>query len=183
MSRVPRQHFPEDDPRREDVGAPVDRVADELLRRHVRRLAFERPGLRLRLARFGLRDPEVDELDLPVVRQKHVLRAHVAVDDLQRRAVVVRELVRIVEARQDLRQDAREHRRMDGPLALDHLVREAAERLSLEVLHDEEEGAVLFGHLERLDDVRVIETRGEARLVEEQVAVSDVLGGGRRACV
>ena len=40
--------------------------------------------LRLGEVHRRLRDPEVDELHPPVVGHEHVLRAHVAVDDVER---------------------------------------------------------------------------------------------------
>ena len=45
--------------------------------------------------------------------------------------------------------------------------REPGERLAVHVLHDEEELAVRRDDVERRDDVRVADARGEARLVEE----------------
>ena len=59
---------------------------------------------------------------------------------------------------------------MRGGNALPLLARranEARERLALDVVHDEEELALVGDDVERRHDVRVLDARGEARLVEE----------------
>ena len=80
-SAVARQDLVEHDAQREEVAAAVDRLAPGLLGRHVLELALQRAGLGLRGLRRGLRDAEVAELDVALVRDQDVLRRHVAVDE------------------------------------------------------------------------------------------------------
>jgi hypothetical protein len=101
-----------------------------------------------------------------VVRHEHVLRRDVAVHDAERGSVVIGELVGVVESGQGIGDDAQlgadgEHVPVPQPGA------DATERLSVQVLHDDEVLAIVLAHFVRLHDVRVIEARGEARLVEE----------------
>jgi hypothetical protein len=82
----------------EEIGASVDRIARGLLRRDVGELALEHAALRRARRARGLRDAEVDQLHLPVVGDERVLGAHVAVHDVQRRAVEIGQRVRVLEA-------------------------------------------------------------------------------------
>src|SRR6185312_153837 len=95
-----REHLPENDAGREDVRPPVDvLVAARLLRRHVRELALELPGARRRELARGARHAEVAQARATVHADEDVLRRDVAMDDAERVAVVVLELVRRVEPR------------------------------------------------------------------------------------
>src|SRR5690606_38654631 len=57
-----RQHLVHHDAEREDVAAPVERLAEDLLGRHVRVLAFDRAGARARVRAARLRDAEIEQL-------------------------------------------------------------------------------------------------------------------------
>ena len=92
------QELVEHDAAREDVAAPIDRQPAHLLRRHVAELALEDAGLGLGALARRLRDTEVDELDLTLERDEDVLRADVAVDEVQLLAALVALVVRVVEA-------------------------------------------------------------------------------------
>jgi hypothetical protein len=87
----PGEHLVEARPEREDVGAEVDRLAADLLGRHVaggphdelRAGAADGGDPRRDVARLrpDPRDPEVEDLRAAVVRQEDVLGLDVAVDD------------------------------------------------------------------------------------------------------
>ena len=97
--RTAGEHLVEQDAEGPDVGALVDRLAARLLRRHVGGGAEDEPGRgpgvgeggRLRqvparpaarsVAAPGLRETEVEDLDLALRRQLHVRGLQVAVDD------------------------------------------------------------------------------------------------------
>ena len=72
-----------------------------------RDLALEHALLRTRGSPGRLSDAKVDELDLPVVGHKHVLRAHVAMHDAEGRSVEVLELMSVGQAGQDISEDAK----------------------------------------------------------------------------
>ena len=57
-----REHLVHDDAEREDVAAAVERLAEDLLGRHVRVLALDRAGARPRVRAARLRDAEVEQL-------------------------------------------------------------------------------------------------------------------------
>ncbi len=103
------------------------------------------------------------------------MRGRVAVNDAERVAVDVDELVRVVQARQRLDEDAKVRPEREGVLFRDALAK-ALERLPLEVLHREEEATPLAADLDRLHDVRVAEPRREPRLLEEHGEELLVLG-------
>ena len=87
--------------------------AEDLLGRREANLALEDARLGHGLGVGGLGDPEVDELRRPLVGHEDVVRAHVAVHDLEGRAVVVGELVRVVQSRQRVGQDPKLRRDRD----------------------------------------------------------------------
>ena len=76
-----REQLVEHDADGEDVAASIERQPPHLLGRHVAELPLEDARLRLASLARRLRDAEVDDLDLAVVGQEHVLRAHVAVHE------------------------------------------------------------------------------------------------------
>ena len=82
VKRATREDLPEDDAERVEVASPVDVLAARLLGRHVPELAFE--DARSSVKRLRARDAEVGDLHRAFERQENVLRAHVAVDDLER---------------------------------------------------------------------------------------------------
>ena len=107
----PGQRLEEQAAERVDVGAAVDVVADDLLRRDVvdraHQLAIGRAGVRdaLREAEVG----QVDVLPPPLLVEQDVRRLHVAVDEPLR--------VRGVECVRDLRRDGHRPCRRERPLA------------------------------------------------------------------
>ncbi len=163
----PRERLPEHDAHRVDVGAPVGRRARGALGRHVRRRA---PGGRGRRPPHRLDHAEVEHFHPAFVGDEQALRVDVAVHEGERRAVVVAQLVRVVQAGQALGRHARRPRRRHlGPRAPrppQHLV----EGLALEVLgHDEGRPAPL-ADLEGVHDVRVLQPRREPRRLQERRA-------------
>ena len=171
--------LPEHHARGEDVGAAIDALARRLLGRHVADLALDDALLRLRSATLGLRDAEVDDLHLPVVGHEDVLGRHVAMDDAHRRAVVVGELVGVVEARERIRDDDVLVLRRERGVRAESAALDAMERLPVEELHRDEVLAVVDIDLERLHDVRMVEARSDAGLVDEhgdEVRILDEVG-------
>ena len=86
-------------------------------------------------------------------------------DEAERRVLKVRQLVQVVQRSEHLADDEEPVREEIG---LTEAVAEAAEGLSVEELHhDAVDAGRALDDLVRLDDVRVIEPRGDARLLEE----------------
>jgi hypothetical protein len=102
--------LPEHDAEREDVRRAIHLGAADLLRGHVSELALEGAGLCLREAIGHLRDAEVDDLGVAVVRHEEVVRRDVAVDEAEELPVLAAELVGRVQA-------VRRRRRTCGPRA------------------------------------------------------------------
>src|SRR5207244_10377165 len=63
--------FPEHHADGIDVGAAIDRLARDLLGRHVAELALDDAGLRLDHRGAELRDAEVENFDLPFRSEEH----------------------------------------------------------------------------------------------------------------
>jgi hypothetical protein len=123
-----------------------------------------------------LGDPEIDQLDRPVVGPEHVLRADVAVDDAERRAVEVGQVVGVGQAGECVDDDLEHELVRQRPPDLARPIHHLAQRLTIEVLHCQPRLALLVADLEGLHDVGVAEPRGQARLVEQQRAVCRCLG-------
>ncbi len=164
---LPRHELPEHDAGRVDVRLAADRCAAELLRRHVRELALDLPLARRLHAARGLGHAEVEHAGDAVRSDEDVLRGHVSVDDAERNTALVLRFVRGVEAVQDARHDRREDARRERLLVLAKRACEPGDRLAGHVLHDEEQLAAGGDDIQRGDDVRVPDARGEASLVEE----------------
>ncbi|MFT3925720.1 MAG: hypothetical protein QM778_24475 [Myxococcales bacterium] len=142
-------------------------LAADLLRGDVVELALDHAHLGEVLGIERLGDAEIQQLDVAVVGEEHVLRAHVAVHHLERFAVEPLQIVRVVQTARGLRDDANFllERQADGPeLALCD-----AQRLPLEILHGDEVATFGLADLVGLHDVRMIQASREARLVEEHV--------------
>ena len=87
-----RQHLVHHDAEREQIDAPVDRLALELLRRQVGRLSLDGASRVDALAALRIGDAEVEQLHAPAGVSDDVRRRDVAVDDVQRAPVASRRL-------------------------------------------------------------------------------------------
>ena len=170
-----RHELAEENAHREDVGAAVDGAAVDVIRRHVLDRALHHADLRGGggLAVGALRNPEIDELHVAVVGEKHVWRAHVAVDDAEREAVFVHQTMRVVERLEHRREDPEAER--DRQRAHPELLADLRERSAFEQLELHEVATVVTADLVRLDDVAVRQPRREPRFVEEHRAILRVL--------
>src|SRR5712692_3543516 len=162
------QHYPE----RKNVRAQVDWVSLNSLGRHVGNLPLEGPDLGLGTDARGLGDAKVDHLHRAVAREENVLRADVAMNQVQRRAGLrIAELVGVSKALTRHGNDF--HAQGDGehgPL-LDRPPQEKAQVRAIDVLHRDVIGTPELTKVINLDDVGVIELRsnfcfGEKKLDE-----------------
>ena len=117
---------------------------------------------------------EVDDLHHAGVREDHVLRRDVPVDEAERRAIVVGELVRVVQPGEHLDEHAQVHReqaaRSWSPL------RTWLNGAAVEELHGHEVALAVLPDLVRLHHVGVGEPRGDAGLVEEHAEDLGIVG-------
>jgi len=170
-----REELPHHRADREHVGAAIA-VARELLRREVAELALDRALLGVLEAIGRLRDAEVGDADRAVDADEHVLRGHVAVDDLERDAVGRLRLVRGVEAREHVARDGRH----DVERELRVRTRRGAEDLreidALDPLHhDGGRARGALDHADHADDVRVANGVRQADFVFERREAARVL--------
>ncbi len=162
-----REQLEQDEAHRVHVGRAIERVALELLGRHVEDLALDLAAARRVELVLRLRHAEVEHPRRAVDPGEDVLRRDVAVDDVQRLVGLVARLVRGVKALERARHDRRDDARRDALPPLVGAADEDARRFTAHVLHHQEELAVRGDDVDRGHDVRVLDARGEARLVEE----------------
>jgi hypothetical protein len=138
-------------------------------------------------ARDGLAAPvltprgtEIDQLDLTAVAHHHVLRAQIAVHDLERLAIGVGALVNVRQAFGHAHAERQRLGPADANAELPSSRSQVAEVPALDVLdHDVGLAADVGGRLENLRDARVGELRLNSRLVQkagQKRAVLDVIG-------
>ena len=160
---------------REDVGALIDRMTEQLLGRHVRELARDLSLLRDR-RRARRRDAEVEDLAHPVVADVDVGRVDVAVDEAQRRAVLGLARVHVVEALARLHDDADRQIERQAPAVGTAAAHHVDELFALEQLHRDEVLTAELAEVVGVDDVVVRQRRRDAGFVEEH---ADDLGPRR----
>ncbi len=169
-----RRRFPEHDADGEDVGSPVDALGQKLLGRHVANLAFDDPRIRFVTRVLELRDAEIQNAYFALDRNEDVVRRHVAMHDAERRPVVIRELVGVMQTVQRFAKDAQVRRERQRHTAGRRSLDDARERLALEIFHDDDGPTFFFEHFVRLHDVRMVETSRQASFIEKhapQIAV------------
>ena len=164
---LPRQQLVEHDADREDVAALVDRQAAHLLRRHVAELPLQDSGLGGRRLAGRLGDAEVDQLDLAVVPDEHVLGRDVAVDQVQLASLRVALVVRVVEPLAHLHGHVAGHRDRERFGLVAHAIEDRTQVTAVHVLERDEEAVVDLPEVEDLGDVRVLQLHGDLRLVDE----------------
>jgi len=120
--------------------------------------------------RRGLRDAEVRQLHLAGVRDQDVRRRDVAVDDRQRRTLDALAVVRVGETGQHLQRDVQGRARRQLAAAQLGAADDRAQVGAAHVLHHDEQRLVRLDEVERVNDVRVIERRGDLRFAEKQIA-------------
>ncbi len=162
------QQLVQHDARVEDVAPVIERLAARLLRRHVPVFAFQDPDRRLVHDRRRLRDPEVGELDLAHEGDEDVVRADVAMNDVEVRPGGLGLGVCVVERLAGLPHHE------DGDVGRHLSARELCgandvrQILTVDVLHDDEVlAARRDAEVVNLDDVGVVERRRQLRLVDE----------------
>ena len=165
----PGEQLPQQDARRVDVDPAVERPAPRLLGRQIAELAEDDPRRGALDLEDRHRQAEVGQLDLAAVREQHVGRRDVAVDQLE-----VLEGVRVGQRPRDLLDDVGRHIDREGDAALGAAVPGGQQILPLDVLHGQEDLAVLHAGVEDRDQVAVGQAQRDHHLVAE---APGVLGG------
>ena len=162
----PGEQLPQDDPRRVEVGAAVELLAARLLGRHVADLAVDDAGRGLLQLQRRRRQPEVGQPHLAAVRQQHVGRRDVAVDELD-----VAEAVRVVETARELLDDVGGD--VDGER--DPFLRAAvpgrAQVLALDEVHRQVDLAGDLTRIEHRNEISVRQAHDDLGLVAEALQV------------
>jgi len=117
----------------------------------------------------GLGDPEVGELDGPVIRDHHILRGDIAVDDVERIAFGVAGFVGEGKGFCDFIDDGDGDRDRDKGVLLGHPTDNLAEVTAMNVLHRD---VIIFTDLRDivdLNDIRMIQTSGDPGFVEKLI--------------
>jgi hypothetical protein len=166
-----RQNFVQRDPECEEVASLIDRLALDLLRRHVGngsedRAAIGRGRREARINPTRRRQParkaEVEHLDVAIGPHHDVVRLQVAVDDA---APMGRG-----ERRQDLTRDAKAARQWQRALQA------LPQRRAGDQLHDQ----IVVADVVQRADVRMIQRGDRPRLVHEPLAGGDVVDDAAR---
>ena len=153
---------------RVEIGAVIDDAsADQLLGRHVAELAKAHLGIGRGSADRTLRDAEVDDLGLAFERHEHVGRRDIAVNQVERRAVLAGATVRICQAVRDLAADEQCEVDRQARLAMGEERQRAAKVTALDVLEREEVLLADAPDLEHLGDVDVLQLDRDLRFVDE----------------
>ena len=176
----PHQHLPQHRAHGEEIGAPVEGLGVQLLRRHVAELALHDARAGHHALHLALGHAEVAQLRDAALRDEDVHRRDVAVDELERGAVVVGALVGVVQPREDVAGDVQRVLQRDRPPHGGGVVDHPAQRGAADELHGDEVGALLLAEVVDLHDVRVVEEGLHAGLVEEHgldLAIADELLG------
>ena len=169
------QHFVQHGAEREEVGARVNGLAAHLLRRHVADCAHHcawvgdgRDGFGGAAAGDGrTREAEVENLDVPVFAEKHILGFQIAMDD----ALVVRGREPASDLHRDIRRFAHRHR---------PLLHSRAKGFTLEEFGDDKDMAVVGAGVVNGENVLVGEGGDGSGLPLEPGEPVSVLGKGPR---
>ena len=123
------------------------------------------PGTKGGVLGFG--DAEVDELHDSCPREHQILRAHVPVDQPQGLLIIVGELVRSLKTVTGLGNDLTGHGERDRGPEQTRFAAHRSQTHAVDVLHGDEEAALVLVHVENLDDVGVMHLGGETSFLEE----------------
>ncbi len=173
---LPRHALEEHRAHAEQVAAPIELLAERLLRRHVRHLALDLAGARLVSARVEFGDAEIEDLHLAAVRDHDVVRTDVTVHDVKRQSSHVAQLVGGVQPVAGFGQHEGHDRRIE-PLRRIARARRGEhprQRFARDVFHREKELSVQIAIGECVYDVPVSQERGEARLAQEHFFVARI---------
>jgi len=114
-----------------------------------------------------VRDAEIGDARDPVLADEHVLRRDVAVDEMERAAGVVHQLVGCMQPFERVDHDAQRNLGRKWTSLPGQASDQGVQREPVHELHDEKQPLRTALDRERGDDVRVTNARGEPRLVEE----------------
>ncbi len=163
-----REQLPEGRSEREDVAPSIERHLHDLLGRQIRELARDEVRSRSVAGRH-FREAEVEQLHLAAERREDVRGVHVTMDERERSAVLIGEIVGVVKGvgrpgRRPRRDVGAEPNVPRGDRVLD-----GGKGLAEHQLHRD---VVLLGvaaHLEGADDVRMGQARDQLPLLEEHL--------------
>ena len=168
VKRPPGERLKKANAQREDVQAMVGLTRRALLGRHVGELTLDHSGLSFvrAVVRFG--NPEVEELHRAGISDHHIVRRHVAVNDIERFTMLVVRDVCVVKRPRHVDADAD----CDGQShtsGLTRLTNQSPQWHSIDPFHHDEVRSFVRTELMELADVRMLELHPDSRLVEEHL--------------
>ena len=164
-----REHFVHHKTEGEDVAAVIDPGAPNLLGAHVGVLALENASTCLRELRARFGDAEVDDLHAARKADEDVLRADIAVHDVERLAADIAGAVGVIKAERGLHDDPHADLKWQTDPGFRRGVPELREVLAGDVFHRDVVGAVELTDVVDGDDVGVVQRRGDAGFVEKLI--------------
>jgi hypothetical protein len=121
------------------------------------------------LAVVGARDAKVHQLDVARKRNHHVVRADVAVHDVERLVIRVACLVCEVKCPRRVGEHPQRDHERNLVVAFLCAIPDASEAVAAHVLERQEWGPLVIAEVEDLADVRVMEVADDAGLVDEHL--------------
>ena len=162
-------------PGRIQIAAAIDHAVFRLLGRHVEKLAQNDAGVGLRRVEGRLGEAEVDHLHLALVRDEHVLRAHIAVHQADLVFVVVALAVRVGERVEHPAHHVQHEGQRQRHVSLAHPGRHFAQVFAVDVLEREVRLVRVQAHVEHLRDGSVRELHQRLGFVDEPLDEVGVL--------
>ena len=166
-----RQHLPQHRPQREQIHPAVLRLVTQALGCHVAESSLERVSLahlRIHLA-DGLRDPEIQQLHAASPQAHDVRGTDVAMDDVEGLAIGRGQRVRVSQTQRHLVGDVSGDRDRKLLLTLTQRAEDRQKIAPAQELHRQEVTAIHLSKIEDLNDVRVVQKRGDACFVHEHL--------------
>jgi hypothetical protein len=163
------EEFVEDDAEGEDIAATVELATADLLGAHVAEFSFQDTYLSGARFPMGLRDAEVDQLDLAFVAYQNILRAYVAVDDAQFLTLLVALVVRIVKPLTETHYEVTNHRNAKFFIKFNGVIVDRLQVAPRHILKGNKIAFIDLTEIKNLSDVGVVKLNRDLGLIDKHV--------------